>query len=205
MITVHYIPQKSLVARLIPLMLGGFIKVLDKRGQAYFILLCRLIDQADHTYLELVKVIAQEQKSGDRLANILEVTNHIENLINLLSRITKIYSRLVSSNKISNIQTYIDIDPRNLSELESKKVIDVRNRIEHIDEDIANIETNGPVSVSVDDTYTKVSILQQSISFEEIEFLLQQYHHIASSIFNAMPVRMSGGVFYFQDGRTTML
>jgi hypothetical protein len=82
-----------LVTRLLPIVIGGFDLILDKKSQLYFRLLCRLVDKSFKEYSIAKEHIDEEIKTKDKLAYRFSIIDHLENCINAIHNI---FSRRIS-------------------------------------------------------------------------------------------------------------
>ncbi|MEM2174723.1 MAG: hypothetical protein QXI58_03770, partial [Candidatus Micrarchaeia archaeon] len=172
--------DRPLIKSLLIVVLGGFDGVLDKEGQLYFRLLCRLIDKSVDEYLIARDYIAKELKSGDKLAYRFEIINHLENCINAINRAIKTFKWAIEKN--SNLLQFIDSGT--IAKIKSLSVSEVRNRIEHIDEDIFKNKFKKNLFLDADEEYKKICINEKCISFVELASIIENYHSLVREIFN---------------------
>jgi hypothetical protein len=74
-------------------LIGVDQKYLDREGQLYLRLLCRLIDKAIDEYSLAKESAEQEIKVGNKLEYGFSIINHLENCINALNRAGEAFKR----------------------------------------------------------------------------------------------------------------
>lgn len=182
----------KLVNRLIPVVLVGFDGVLDKESQLYLRLLCRLVDKSFDEYTAVKEYIDQEIKEGNKLAYRFAIINHLENCLNAINRVSKIFSILIfgTKNVKKNFNILNFISKESIEKMKKYEVSTVRNRVEHIDEDIYENKFESGLFLDVDDKYEKVCINKQCLSLSELVLIIENYHNFVLEIFNNLPNRM---------------
>jgi hypothetical protein len=140
----------NLLTRLIPMILVGADKKFDRKSSLYLRLFVRLVDKSFNEYAEAREYLQEEIKTKDKLAYRFIIINHLENCLNALNRVTKIFdvvlNGLILDKKIDgqkikkvykiDINIFDFIDEKTMENIKKYKVSKIRNRIEHIDEDI---------------------------------------------------------------------
>lgn len=188
----------SLVSRLIPVILVGADKTLDKESKLYICLLVRLIDKAFSEYMNAREYIKEELETGDKLANRFTIIGHLENCINAISRVSKIFNLLINGKMINNDCKKIikkDYNIVNLLSSESRKKIKdhsvshIRNRIEHIDEDIYFNYFKSELSLDVDNDYKSICINKKCVQLSNLVLMIEDYHKFILEIISNLPNR----------------
>lgn len=193
----------SLVNRLIILLLVGAEKPLDQASRLYIRVLVRLIDKAFKEYQLARECIIEEIKSGDKLANGFNIIDHLENSVNAINRAIKALNILVNG-KIKKDKTVIIknfnllnfISLKTLEKIKKHTVSKIRNRIEHIDEDIFDNEVRGKLFVSVDDNYKKICVNNKHLTLSDLVKSIEDYHNLVLEILGNLPNRYEDGVYY---------
>lgn len=182
----------SLITRLIPVILVGADKGLDRESKLYISLLVRLIDKAFTEYMEAKEYIEEELKIDDKLAYRFHIINHLENCLNAISRAVKVFNVIVGKKykektmkKNFNILNFVS--QKTIKEVKKFKVSDIRNRVEHIEEDIYFNKFKADLFVDVDDKYQKICINNQCISLFELVQIIENYHNFVLEIFSNLP------------------
>ncbi len=183
----------SLIKRLVIVVLGGFDSVLDREGQLYFRLLCRLIDKAADEYLTSREYIMEEIKTKDKLAYRFSMIDHLENCINAINRAIKTFTCL--NEKRSNILNFVSAEI--VSRIKEYSVSNVRNRIEHIDEDILGNKFEGSVFLDINENYSQICINNKCLPFIDLASMIENYHNFVLEIFNNFPNRCEKGIYYY--------
>lgn len=124
--------------------------------ERYFSLLGRLIDKARHEYAA-ARSSALTESSEDSIYTA-EIINHLENCINALVRVYKIFSQIGS----------VGVSMQ-------KSVSDVRNRIEHMDEDIAEGKT-GATSLNISSDAKSIEILGKTLDLVDLAKEIEAVH-----------------------------
>lgn len=199
----------SLKKRLFPLMMGGFLNILDKKSKLYTYLLVRLVDKAFDEYFEAKEYIEEEIKTGDKLTYMFGKINHLENCLNAISRAGKIFKIIVSGKIIKKdgvkkvIKKKINIinffNPEDIEEIKKSKNKEstIRNRIEHINEDVYFNKFKQELSINVDEEYRKICINKKSITLIELVEIIEKYYEFVLGIFGNLPNRIEKGVYFY--------
>lgn len=200
----------TLVSRLIPVILVGAEEVLDRESKLYLRLLVRLIDKSFSEYTNATEYMEEELKKDDKLAYRFTIIGHLENCINAVSRISKIFNLVIDGKvKRKKYKKEIIIKDYSISHLisdKSKKRIrgyslsNIRNRIEHIDEDIYFNVFKGELFLDVDENYKQICINKQCVQFSDLILMIKDYHKFILEIFSNLPKGIKKGV-YFYDKR----
>jgi len=194
----------KLMSRLIANLLGGFDKVMDKESQLYLRLLARLIDKAYAEYSIVRECLIEEIKTNDRLLYRIEIVNHLENCVSAISRASKIMDKLTNGISLKGgVKIKKDLDIYKFISEESKKkiaiksVATVRNRVEHIDEDIYLNKFKDKLFLDVTDDYKNIYINGKSISLDELVNMITIYHELVLEIFSRLPKKWENGKYYY--------
>lgn len=194
----------KLISRLLAIAIGGFDKAVDKESQLYLRLLARLVDKAHSEYSIAREYIIEEIKTNDRLMWRIEIANHLENCVSAISRASKVVSQLsggVRQNNRYKLKKDLDIckfiSDQTKQKVASVSVSDLRNRVEHIDEDIYLNTFKGKVFLDVSDDYKRVIISDKSISMGDLVKMVTNYHELVLGVFNHLPKRWEKGKYYY--------
>jgi hypothetical protein len=188
-------------------MLGGFDKSLDKKSKLYISILVRLIDKSFSEYLSVKEYVDEEIKTGDKFAYRFAIINHLENCVNAINRMISIFDIIVNGLKVKdekNNYRFIKKDIKisqflreeTVAKINRFPVSSIRNRIEHINEDIFSDKFVKNLGIDVDDKYKNICINNECISFIELAELIENYHNFVLEIFSNLPNRMVGGVYF---------
>ena len=176
----------KLVSRLMVVVLGGFDGVLDKESRLYLRLLGRLVDKSFDEYTIAKKCIDEEIKEKDKLTYRFAVINHLENCLNAINRVSKIFWILAFGHekvkKNFNILNFISKE--SIKKLKKYKVSTIRNRVEHIDEDIYENKFESGLFLDVNGKYEKVCINNRCLSLSELALIIENYHNFVLEIFD---------------------
>lgn len=201
--------ESPLIVKLLPILITGFDEVIDNESKLYLRLLSRLADKAFDEYILAKKCIDEEIKTGDKLKYRFQIINHLENCTNAISRCSKIITTLnngVCANKSNGLVKPIkkNIDLLNLASKEikeklfSKNAIAVRNRVEHIDEDIYLNKFQRNLFLDVDENYENMTINKKKLSFIEASNLILNYYKLIEEIFNNLPIKKENGQYFYK-------
>lgn len=194
----------KLISRLLAIAIGGFDKVVDKESQLYLRLLTRLVDKAYSEYLIAREFILEEIKTNDKLAYRIEIINHLENCISAISRATKIFKRLQDGISLKDgtrvkkdLDIYKFIGDQTRQKIVKQSVSGVRNRVEHIDEDVYLNKFKDRLFLDVSDDYENISINGESVTLKDLARMISEYHELVLEIFNHLPNRWENGKYYY--------
>ena len=175
----------SLLTRLLPIVIIGSDRVLDKKGQLYLRLLCRLTDKSHDEYSAAKEHIDNEIETKNKLAYSFSIINHLENCINAIHRAAK---TLKAAKKDKNrLLEYISKE--SLEKITRCNTSIIRHRIEHIDDDIQKGTLRGAIFLHIDDNYEKICISDKCITFNELVSIIECYHEAVLEICNNLPNR----------------
>lgn len=192
-----------LLQQFIPIQLCGFTVFFDKKTRRYISMLVRLIDKATLNY-NLIIEHTIKLKNGENIefGDFLSLTDYAEDCIIALSRAIKIIEAVVSDNS-TNLKDFID---SNILEKvkNNKNVVNVRNRMEHISEDIKNEDTKDTENHIINlDESNKLSIGKDGTNIElaELKSVIQDYNNLVLSVFGELPNKHTGDDdVYYKDG-----
>jgi hypothetical protein len=160
-----------LVIRLLPAVIGGIDQQrLDKEGQLYLRVLCRLIDKAFEEYNLARQYMEKEIKSKNKLEFMFAIINHLENCINAANRTAKAFES-AESNGIFQLMS--DGCKNNIR---SSNISPVRNRMEHIEQDIQDGKVRGSLFLTLDANYEKVCVNNRCVDLKDLVEILETYH-----------------------------
>lgn len=207
----HKIPiikrDTSLFKRLLPIVLIGMDGVLDKKSQLYFRLLSRLTDKAFDEYCEAREFIQAEIKTNDKLSYRFGIISHLENCLNAINRVIKVFDVLLNGKykKENEIKRIIKQEcnllkfscPKTIQKIKAHSVSAIRNRVEHIEEDIYLNNFNGQLFLDIDSNYKNLCINNKCLSLSDLAKTIEDYHHFVLEICNNLPNRMEKGIYYW--------
>jgi len=175
----------SLLIRLLPIVLIGCDAVLDKKGQLYFRLLCRLVDKSFDEYSTAKEYIEREIETENKLEYRFIIIDHLENCINAINRAAKtLKSSIKGENKLLQYMS-----KESLETLKKCDASTIRNRVEHIDEDIQKGKFRGQLFLDVDNNYEKICINDKCVTFRDLVSIIESYHKAVLEICNNLPER----------------
>jgi hypothetical protein len=186
--------DSPLIKRLIIVVIGGFDEVLGKKGKLYFRLLCRLVDKSFDEYLIARQYILKEMKTRDKLAYRFAIINHLENCINAINRTIKVFNSSIKADE-SYIKNFVS--ENTINKIKELNVSSIRNRIEHIDEDILKNQFQTGLFLDVDKDYSQICINKRCIKLVELTSIIEKYHNFVLEIFNNLPNRCEKRVYYY--------
>jgi translation initiation factor 2 beta subunit (eIF-2beta)/eIF-5 len=178
-------------------MLGGMLEPLDRKSRLALIIFSRLIDKASGEYIESKELLETDVSNSKKAFLELQAHNHLENCINALNRVINLFDEC-SKHESTDYNLRLFFSKQTLDNIQSYSVSHVRNRIEHIDEDISDDDVSGGIILSVDHDNDRVCINERCISFEEIAEIISEYHSFVVEIFSNLPNRREGN-YYFND------
>jgi hypothetical protein len=185
----------SLLTRLVPTALCEFDSVLDKNGKLYFRLLCRLTDEAYDEFNSARDFIIKEFETQNKLNYRFYIINHVETSLNAINRAARTFKASMKDN--SNVLKYMSTE--SFEKIKNFDTSTVRNRIEHIDEDIQEGKFSGPIFLAIDDNYQQIGINSRWIAFQDIVFMIETYYNAVSEIFTNLPNRQEKGHLYHDN------
>jgi hypothetical protein len=184
--------------RLMVHIIGGFWNVLNKESKNYFHLLLILIDKSVYEYNYFYGFVCEDIKNDDPLSNRLRIVWHLENCINAIGRVSKVLGKIINGfkgqKKTEDIAVLIN---KSVDEKIGGKIASIRNRIEHIDEDIFLNDLSDSFLISPDETYENLKINKIQISVSDLALLIDSFYDLLIDINNHLPNRTENGQFYY--------
>lgn len=194
----------KLISRLMAAILVGFDQVMERESQLYLRLLVRLVDKAFTEYSIVRECIIEEIKENDKLAYRIEIINHLENCVSAISRASKIMGMLANGltrkdrTKIKrNLDIYKFVNKETRKMITTQSVSSVRNRVEHVDEDIYLNKFTDKLFLDVSDDYKNININRESVSLEDLANMITTYHELTLEIFSRLPRKWENGRYYY--------
>lgn len=184
----------ELIKRLMLVVIIGFDEVLGRKGKLYFRLLCRLVDKSFDEYLIARKYILEEMKTKDKLAYRFIIINHLENCINAINRAIKTLNSAIEADT-SYIKNFVSANT--IKKIKELSISPIRNKVEHIDEDIFKNKFEAGLFLDVDRDYSQICINNRCLKFIELTSIIENYHNFVLEIFNNLPNRCENGVYYY--------
>ncbi|MDA3840432.1 MAG: hypothetical protein PF572_05045 [Patescibacteria group bacterium] len=192
----------KLVNRFFPIIIIGAERVLlENESKMYIRILVRLIDKACDEYSKMENLVNDELQTGDKLANRFNIINHLENCINAINRAMKVVNRIFLENRegesseLSRLVTDNDLADK----VRNYSTSSIRNRIEHIDEDIYERAFRGNLFLDIDENYEKICINGTEMLINDLVGILQDYHQFVVHIFSNLPNKIEGGKCFRDD------
>ena len=196
----------KLISRLLAAILVGFDRVMDKESQLYLRLLARLVDKSFMEYGLVREFLLEEIKSNDKLAYRIEIINHLENCVSAISRASKIMDRLANGvsfkdgTKIKkDLDIYKFVSEETRKKVVTKSVSGVRNRVEHIDEDVYLNKFKDRLLLDVSDDYQNININGKSVPLMDLANMITTYHELTLEIFSRLPKKWENGKYYYDE------
>lgn len=189
----------KLVFRFIPVMLVGAERVLaENDSKLYIRLLVRLVDKACDDYKMVEAMVDEELSSGDKLANRFGIINHLEGCVNAINRAMKVANRIFlnDENGAQNELLRLISDTHLADRIVNYSTSSIRNRIEHIDEDIYKNKFYGNLFLDIDEKYEKICINGEEMPICDLVGILQDYHSFVLHIFSNLPNKIMGDRYY---------
>ena len=165
-----------LIGRLIvQLLVGGDVR-LSRKASLYRRNFIRLVDKALREYHAAREALLGEIQ-GTQRSFLIEFTNHIETCINAVSRLFKLLERIKSEKESPAFPREL----RRLVETKSESVENVRNAVEHIDEQIRKdeIAPGKPIMLTVNKKNDGVIVSNYELKFAELAMVLEKMYEIA--------------------------
>lgn len=177
--------EHSLVSVFIPKILTGTNNKYDDKSELYLRLFIRLVDKSYNEYIYAKEYLEKEIKTNDKLAYRFNIINHLENCLNAINRVIKTFDIILngikdkSKNSIykdENVKLLDNIGDEVLSKMKDYSVSKLRNRVEHINEDIYKDRFGEGLFLDVDVGYKNVYINKKQISLIELTEIIQNYY-----------------------------
>lgn len=174
-----------LIGRLLVQLLVGE-RGLSRKAGLYRRNYIRLVDKALIEYQEareaILAEIAEANRSSEQMGKhgrhiyVITFTNHIETCINAVSRLYKLLERIKSEKESPAFPREL----RRLVETKSESVSNVRNAVEHTDEQIHKdeISPGKPIMLSVSKNADGVIVSNFEIKFKELAMVIEKMHEI---------------------------
>ncbi|MFA7244896.1 MAG: hypothetical protein WC070_01795 [Candidatus Magasanikbacteria bacterium] len=188
-----------LVSRFLPIILVGSEKVLDEKSKLYIRLLFRLVDKSWFKYEEVKESLEEEIKTGDKLIYRINIINNLEDCLYAINRFIKIFDIIINGKNDDkrkiNLLKYID--KKTINRLKKYNVSKIRNRVEHINEDIFYNTFKKDLFLDVSEDYKSICINNRYLLISDLIKIIEDYHDFVLEIFNNLPNRIENGKFYY--------
>jgi len=184
----------SLVKRLSIVVSGDLDGVLDKESRLYLRLLARLVEKSFDEYMVAKEYLIEEIKTKNKLAHRFNIINHLENCINAINRAIKTFNSAIKADE-SCINNFVSANT--IKKIKKLNVSSIRNRVEHIDEDIYKKKFKTGLFLDVDDEYRKICISGKCLLLSDLASTIENYHNFVLEIFSNLPNRFEKGVYYY--------
>jgi len=155
----------------------SYDKGFSHKAKLYRNLFVRLQDKAIQEYGEAKEALIEFNSKPLRWRPWASFTNHIENCINAVARMFRLFDRIKSESLSPSF-------PRELSRYLEKQrdyFIKVRGAVEHIDKEIAQDKLNPgkPIALVVNTNGDGVVISKYALPFQELANVLVKFNQIA--------------------------
>ena len=172
--------DSPLISRLIvPILVGE--PGLSRKAQLYRRNFIRLLDKALREYHEareaILATIAEEEEIIRRITYMIAFTDHIETCINAVSRLFKLLYIIKTEKEAPTF-------PKPLLKLVETKydsIANLRNAVEHMDEQIHNGEVTpgNPIMLTISKNGDYVVVSEDQMKFEDLAMVLKKMHEVA--------------------------
>ena len=178
--------DSHLITRLIPQLLIGEPNLSPKAAQ-YRRNFIRLIDKSLREYSEardhLLSEVAESKRTTEEMIKtgrhlyVIGFTDYMENCINAISRLFRLLDRIRSEKESPEFPRAL----RRLLLTKSQSIKDIRNSVEHIDEQIQKdeISAGNPIMLSYNNDGDGIAISNFNIKFQDLASVLTNMHEIA--------------------------
>lgn len=202
----------KLTSRLLVVVLGGFDSQMDETSRLFLRQLTRLCDKSYTEYMSAREYLQEEIRNHDVLMYRFLIVSHFENCINALGRSCKLLMCLKNGlvtleERRKNVQNpkilkkdfdiYKLMDKEAVNSLINSEILSVRNRLEHIDEDIFLSLLKEKIFLDVDEKYSQISVNGKSISLTKLSKLIETHHTLMLNVFDKLPNRFQDGEYYY--------
>ena len=165
---------------------GGMGPKISEKASLYLRNFIRLIDKSIDEYLEIRKYILlqieeknrpiEEMEKG-RISYHIGIVNHAENCINAIRRLYHSFEALKNDPSASKL---LPRNSRKLLESYENNVREVRNVVEHLDEDIQKDKHNQgqPVMLCLTNDHKGLYINQDTIGFYDLALVIKKFYEI---------------------------
>ena len=136
----------------------------------------RLIDKAIYEYQFAREAIIDELEEKNSIIHTIAIINHLENCINSIHRVFKLYDRIKKSPHAPKMDKIL----KKLAEVYEKPIRDMRHTLEHIDNEIQNdnIKDGQAVALKISKDYKSVEIAGCSMELLDITNILKHLYKI---------------------------
>ncbi len=176
-----HLTQNKLVPIYLIAGLAGADRDLDKKFILYRKIFVRLVDKAIYEYLLVRKAVINQINARRGEIYIFSAMDHLENCINSVRRLFHLFDRIKGNRKNPFI---IDKILRKLISSNFSKIKDVRDFVEHIDEDTqkGTIRDGQPIALKINKDASKVSIGECELSLLDLAMLITKFYEIGSEL-----------------------
>ena len=171
------------------LLMVGSPSVLEKKDFQYLRVLVRLIDKSITEYNEARHYsIKINEGDNQNLKYNFGLINNLENSINALNRVRKCWEKISKCSEDLYLSNFVP------QKIKKYNFYNVRNRTEHIADDILKEKVTGPLWTTVQNGEVKANY--ESLKIDELKKAIEEQHNIVLDVFNSLPNRMTNGVYY---------
>jgi len=168
---------------------------LSKNASLYRKNFIRLFDKALREYHDSREAIladieeAKGQGKGGRRLHFIAFTDHIETCINAISRLYKLLERIKSEEESPAFPRAL----RKLIKTKSESIANIRNAVEHMDEQIqkGELAQGKPIMLTVSENGDGILISEYEIKFIDLSMILRTFHEIAQYILTTKKMELT--------------
>jgi len=121
---------------------------------------------------------SEEMERDGRQLYFLGIVDHMENCINATRRLFH-FLDVIKSEKRHGGKLRLDRLIRRMIEAQSRDIVNIRDCIEHLDEQIQKSEKFGPIMLSFSDDDESIEIADSTIRFVDLALVLKYFHKLS--------------------------
>jgi len=165
---------------------------ISQKARAYRTNFVRLQDKAIREYRQAREAFLDYIADRGRLMRFIEFTDHMETCISATSRLSRLLDRLKSERQSPSFPKEL----RRFVETKSRSVQDVRNAVEHMDEEIRcdRVAPGKPITLTVNENGDGVLASNYQVSFRDLANVLEKFNEIALYILRIKEMPIPGPV-----------
>ncbi|MDD4923358.1 MAG: hypothetical protein PHF74_00800 [Dehalococcoidales bacterium] len=150
---------------------------ISRKATLYRTVLVRLQDKAIREYNEARKYLLADIINQGQHLDFVPFTDHMENCINATARLYKLLC-VVKSEKES---PHFPKEIRKYIENNNSSIDDIRNAIEHMDEQIQldKIVSGNPIAIVINENHNGIKVSNYDLGFQDLAKVLEKFNEIA--------------------------
>lgn len=194
------INNNVLSKKLILISLIGFDEILGKRGALYYRLFSRLTDKCINEYKAVRELLIKEIEGDDKLMYFFEIIDRLENCVNALNRVAHTFETAKEDNKNNDLFDFVSNTTKDNLNKYNGIIKKIRHRVEHIDEDIAEIgnhKLKGSLFLRPDIDRHNVVINDRKILFRKLSIMIYDFYNFVLEINKNLPTKKENGIYYY--------